>query len=198
MEISPLVLSFLLFYSFLWGALIGLLNDVNKIIRTFLCGEYSYSIIKFYSFFKINVNTRKKEPSVTKKIIFNGLIFFQDLSFIIIAAVGIIILNYYYNDGYFRFFSFLSMTVGFFFYWLLISKVIMKLFVPIISFSRFLIILAVTPFLVLFRIIKKFIVKILSTLKKCIEKKQEIRYNKNRRERLIKYSKKGFDVSDSG
>ena len=90
MEISPLVLSFLLFYSFLWGALIGLLNDVNKIIRTFLCGEYSYSIIKFYSFFKINVNTRKKEPSVTKKIIFNGLIFFQDLSFIIIAAVGII------------------------------------------------------------------------------------------------------------
>ena len=38
MEISPFLLSLLLGWSFVWGVILGVLNDVNRIIRVF-CGE---------------------------------------------------------------------------------------------------------------------------------------------------------------
>ena len=93
MEISQLSLIFLLFFSSLWGCLIGLLDNVNKALRIFVFENFELSKLK------------------AKKAFFITFVFFQDFFFILIAFVGIILLNFYFNNG-FSFCGLLSETGG--------------------------------------------------------------------------------------
>ena len=131
MEISPLALSILLISSFLWGGLIGVLNDANKMIRVFLCGESFYErhekMIRFFKLKKI-----KKKALFLNKTYINVLIFIQDVFSIIIATVGLVLLNYYYNDGYFRLFTFFAFVLGFVIYYFTIGKIV-------VAFSEYII-----------------------------------------------------------
>ena len=60
MEISQLSLIFLLFFSSLWGCLIGLLDNVNKALRIFVFENFELSKLK------------------AKKAFFITFVFFQD------------------------------------------------------------------------------------------------------------------------
>jgi len=184
MEISPLILSVLLFYSSVWGITVGVLNDVNKLIRFFIFGSSKEE------------SSIKKENGYFSKKVCNAIIFFQDTLCIVVASIGIILLNYYYSDGHFRFFSFLSMVIGFFIYYFALSEGVMFIFKPLILFFRrsivFLIKLIIRPFFIIFSALNKKIKKIFLELLKHIEKGKNLRYNKNRKEYLLKMSQKGF------
>ena len=82
MEISPYLLTLLLIHSFLFGAFLGILNDVSRIVRVF-CGV-SYSQKSFRSLYArelplIHRPLVRKENGKIKERALAVLIFFQDL-----------------------------------------------------------------------------------------------------------------------
>ena len=94
MEISPLTLLVLLISSFLLGGFVGVINDINKMIRVFLCGEEDFDRYKkMADFFKM-----KKNGISFNKTFMNALTFIQDIFTLTLAAVGLILLNYYYTS----------------------------------------------------------------------------------------------------
>ena len=105
MEISPLSLSLLLMFSFLYGICIGIVNDINRIVRVFFGVRYTkINFNKLYEFYKIakKENSDNSISSKATNIYLNILIFIQDIFLTLFAASGIILLNYYFNDGRFR------------------------------------------------------------------------------------------------
>ena len=163
MEISPLALSLLLISSFLWGGIIGVINDVNKVIRVFLCGDDFFERHKkMVVFFKLNKKT-KKIISLNKTFL-NILIFIQDISSLIIATIGLILLNYYYNDGYFRSFTFIAMVVGFVIYYFTVGKLATVILEPLAFFLRCIIVsivrIIILPVRLLFNSIRNLIFKL--------------------------------------
>ena len=77
MEISPLLLTMLLAYSFLWGVVIGLFYDINRIIRIMFGTKYSkYDFNKIYFLFNEKKEKNKKSKNI-KKLILSILIFYR-------------------------------------------------------------------------------------------------------------------------
>ena len=191
MEISPLLLLQLLFFSFLWGAIIGLLNDINRLVRVFFGIKYTkINYDKIYSKLKF------KQIGASGKKILKFIIVAQDLILLLILTYGIIILNYYFNDGRIRWFSVLAFIIGFILYYFVIGKMIMTISEPIVLIIHFLILtvfkIFLMPFIVLLKFIKCSVEKIYNVLRKRIEKKKNISYNKKRKEYLLEKSKQGF------
>ena len=115
MEISPFLLTLLLSWSFAFGLILGVVNDMNRIIRVF-CG-IKYSKRLFGKLYELNLPVvhrplTRRENKFHKKAL-AVLIFFQDIIFFIVAGVGIILLNYEFNEGRFRFFTVLAVIIGF-------------------------------------------------------------------------------------
>ena len=196
MEISPLTLLVLLISSFLLGGFVGVINDINKMIRVFLCGEEDFDRYKKMAvFFKM-----KKNGISFNKTLMNALTFIQDIFTLTLAAVGLILLNYYYNDGYFRFFSFFAMVVGFVIYYFTLGKLAAVILESLAFFLRCIIVTIVRivtyPIALLIKCIKNLIVKLFIKYKKCIEKNKNLRYNKKRRELIVELSKCGFITND--
>jgi hypothetical protein len=195
MEISPLTLSILLLYSFLWGGIIGVINDVNKVIRVILFGNAFFERYKkTVEFFRLN-NRPQKSNSLDRTFL-NILIFIQDFFALIIAAVGLILLNYYYNDGYFRLFTFIAIFIGFFIYYFTIGKLVTVILEPLAFFLRCIIIsvirIIILPLRLLLKSIITLIFKLFVKCKKSIEKNNNLRYNRKRREQIIRLSGYGF------
>ena len=195
MEISPLTLSLLLLFSFLYGICIGIVNDINRIIRVFFGVRYTkVNFDKLYAFLKIK--NEEKSQRKSKNIYLNILIFIQDIFLIIFAASGIILLNYYFNDGRFRIFTLLAMLFSAILYYLTVGKLVMLISEPIMLIIRTgVAFIAKTVFMPIhavyiwtYGMIKNTFLKI----KKHIAKAQNIRYNKRETDRLYTLSKHGF------
>lgn len=199
MEISPLSLSFLLLYSFVFGAFLGVFHDANRIVRIF-CGVH-YSEKRFKSLYArrlpiVHRSLSVKETKGLRKGALNLLIFFQDILLFLVGAVGLVILHYEYNSGRFRFFSLLAMVVGFLLYYFTLGKLVM-------FFSEAIVFVIKATFLIVFdcilrpiRAIGRFLSK---NLKKIgifyqifLEKRRRKLYNINKKKRLLTDAKKGF------
>ena len=196
MEISPLTLLLLLINSFLLGGFIGVINDINKMLRIFLCGEENFDRYKkIAKFFKL-----KKNVILFNKTFLNVVTFVQDIFTLTLATVGLMLLNYYYNDGYFRLFSFFAMVVGFVIYYFTLGKLAAVVLEFFSFFLRCIIITIVRtiiyPIVLIVKCIKKLMVKSFIKYKKYIEKNKNLRYNKKRREMVVKLSKCGFIIND--
>ncbi len=203
MEISPLLLTELLLFSFLFGGIVGAFNDINRIIRVFFGVRYtSLDFSGLYAHLKLskplddsdNSDTLKIKKS--KDIFLCVLIFIQDLLLVLFATGGIILLNYYYNDGKFRFFALLAMLLGFVLYYFTIGKLLMFISEPIMLILRTVAILLIrimlAPFRFILKSLKKIFKKIYIHTKKHIEKHINIRYNRREVKRLFDLSKIGF------
>ena len=196
MEISPLTLFVLLITSFLLGGFIGVINDINKMLRVFLCGEEDFDRYKkMADFFRL-----KKNVISFNKTFLNAVTFIQDVFTLIFATLGLILLNYYYNDGYFRFFSFLGMVGGFVIYYFTLGRLTAVVLESLAFFLRCIIVTIIKiityPIVLLFKCIKNLTVKSFIKYKKCIEKNKNLRYNKKRREMIVELSKCGFITND--
>ena len=102
MEISPILLFRLLLYSFAFGAILGGVNDVSRILRVF-CGV-RYSEKRFGRWYERELPLIHRPLNRGKQGRFSGallqvLIFFQDVFLFLTAGVGLVILNYEMNQG---------------------------------------------------------------------------------------------------
>ncbi len=198
MEISPFLLSLLLGWSFVWGLILGILNDVNRIIRVF-CGV-AYSKMHFGKLYEINLPIvhrplGKSEGKIHNKAL-SLLIFFQDIIFFIVTGVGITILNYEFNEGRFRFYTVLAVIFGFVLYYFTLGKIVMMVSEGIVFFIKAAILVIFSailhPFVILGHFFAKKLKKIALFLNITIANIRKKLYNINRKKRMIDMSSKGF------
>ncbi|MBP3369130.1 MAG: spore cortex biosynthesis protein YabQ [Clostridia bacterium] len=137
MEISQRLLLLLLFYSFFWGVASALLYDINRIIRV-MCGvKYSKKIYNRLYGIKLPIVKRPVKMGGDRGIIKNAVINVGDFFCVIFAALGIIVLNYSYNNGRFRFFTVIGLCFGFVLYRLTLGKIVIAVAEPIAFLCKY-------------------------------------------------------------
>ena len=117
MEISPLRLFYLLISSFAFGALLGVLYDLHRIIRVLFGVRYTQNrpqMLFAHPLPLLRRPLREIRQGRMKKMLLSVVIFFQDVFLGCAAGIGLVILNYVFNDGQLRFYTVLAMTAGFF------------------------------------------------------------------------------------
>ena len=198
MEISPFLLTLLLAWSFVFGVILGVVNDVNRIIRVF-CGV-RYSQKRFGKLYELVLPVVHRPLSRNEnkfhKNALSVLIFFQDIIFFIIASIGMILLNYEFNEGRFRFFTVFAVIFGFLLYYFTIGKVVMMVSEGIAFFVKATILIVFSalfrPFVWIGRYVVDKFKKITLFSNIAIENIRKKLYNKYRKKDMIKKSLIGF------
>ncbi len=194
-------MSLLLLHSFFFGILLGILNDVNRIVRVFF--GVSYSQKSFRSLYArdlplIHRPLVRREQGKVKKGALSVLIFFQDLLLLTVGGVGTVLLQYQYNSGRFRFFCLPAMILGFVLYYFTVGRGVMLISEAIVFVLRatFLILASciLRPFVKIFRIFVKKIKKIKKKFEILIAKITKKLYNKHKKQEWIHRSEKGFSL----
>ena len=199
MEISPIRLFFLLLSSFALGIGLGIFYDLHRILRVFFGVQYTQNRpTKFFSkplpILKRSLGEIRQGKC--KKIFLFALIFIQDLFLCCISALGIVILNYAFNDGRFRFYTILALFVGFFLYYFTLGKLVMFLSEWIVFFLRAVfsicIFLLSRPFVIFWSFLGKIVKKVRSNLQKTIANQRKKVYNIHKVKDCLKAADQGF------
>ena len=181
MEISQIMLTLLLLYSFLFGIAVGIFYDCCRIIRVLAGKRYSKKGYKRLDTLKFPIIKRTlfapKEDGVLQSV----LIFLSDLICVTFCTVGIIVLNYAYNSGRFRFFTVIGVLIGFFIYKYTVGRLIMLIAEPMLLLLRFIVvsifIILCAPFYKIVNKLCKIVKKIISLYIFTLEKKRKKLYN---------------------
>jgi hypothetical protein len=139
MEISPIRLFYLLLSSFFLGVGVGAVYDVHRIVRIFFGVQYSKkrpSELLLRPLPMVGRPLGEIRQRKWKNCFLSVLIFLQDVFFFCLAGVGIVILNYAYNDGQFRFYTVVALLFGFLSYYFTIGKLVIYLSEWIVFFLR--------------------------------------------------------------
>lgn len=199
MEQSPLLLSLLLLHSFLFGAFLGILNDVSRIVRVFFGVRYGGTSFRSLYARDLPIIHRPLSTRERGKIgdgALSVLIFFQDLFLFVFAAVGCVLLHYEYNSGRFRFFSLPAMVIGFLLYYFTVGKLIMALSERIVFVIKAIILIVgsilMRPILAFCRFFNKKLTKTAKKFRKVIANRTKKLYNKNKKKEWLHSAAKGF------
>ena len=133
MEISPIMMAYLLLYCFLLGMAVGVFYDLNRIIRFFLGVRYSRR--DFERLYSLRLPLIKKPIRVKQRkrlgILCAAVVFIGDLLTLLLGTLGIIILNYSYNYGELRAFTVIGAIVGFAVYYNSLGRLVMLFSEPL-------------------------------------------------------------------
>ena len=162
MEISPIALARLLLYSVVFGFFMGTLYDAFRITRIFFGVRYTNKT--FDRLFSLKLPFVKKEMRLKsqrnfEKISQGVVIFIGDFICVICAALGVIILNYAYNDGRFRFFTVIGLALGFLVYFFSFGKLVMLISEPIAFLIKYLLVSFFVVFGYPIKIFLQFLIK---------------------------------------
>ena len=200
MEISPILLFTLLFYSFVWGIMIGVLNDINRILRTLIYNEnISPRMQKYYDIKLPLVNFTLRDRLSSKKKIkptYALLLFVQDLGIVLVYVIGLLFLNYSLNKGNFRFFTVITSVIGILLYYFTAGKLIFSLS-EFICFAikvavTFILFVIFSPFVYILTKIQKNFEKIYIFFQKSIAKYIKKSYNNYKEKELLRWSENAF------
>lgn len=181
MEISQTLLALLLFKSFVFGGICGVFYDLNRIVRVLFGVKYSKKAYDKLYAVKLPI-VRKKVSMGEKSGALQAIVInVGDFLCVIFAAVGIIILNYAYNSGRFRFFTVIGMGVGFIIYRYTVGKLVIAVAEPIAFIFKYfllsIILIFSCPFVKAGSHIGKFVKKIIYLYSFTLEKKKKELYN---------------------
>ena len=199
MEISPILLAKLLLYSFFWGIATGILYDACRILRV-LCGAMDVRMPKGKSISlkipTVNRYISSERGKESRGFFKNVTIFFTDLASILAASVGLVVLNYGYNDGRFRFFTVIGALLGFLLYYFTLGKLTVGVLAPITFFIKYaffsLFAILWSPFRFFAKIVIKNVRKTYFLCQIAIEKRRKKEYNIYEKVLLLELSKNGF------
>ena len=200
MEISPILLFTLLFYSFVWGIMIGVLNEINRILRTLIYNEnISPRMQKYYDIKLPLVNFTLRDRLSSKKKIkptYALLLFVQDLGIVLVYVIGLLFLNYSLNKGNFRFFTVITSVIGILLYYFTAGKLIFSLS-EFICFAikvavTFILFVIFSPFVYILTKIQKNFEKIYIFFQKSIAKYIKKSYNNYKEKELLRWSENAF------
>ena len=198
MEISPIMMAWLLLYSFLFGMAVGIFYDANRIIRAFLGISYSQKGLAARLDLKLPIV--KRAVSLKKRsqygVGLKAIIFFGDVFTLLVGALGIIILSYSYNNGDLRIFTVIGAILGFFVYYNTIGRLVIFVLEPLALCIKYLIlsifIIIGYPFFKFSKNIAKYIKKFVFLYSFTLEKRKEKLYNVKEEVYLLEMAKKGF------
>ena len=200
MEISPILLATMLAYSFELGIVAGIFYDAQRVIRAFFgIGACDTTLVWKLPIIKKEITLAKEEKvsGAAKKI----LVFFGDFLSVAFAGVGVIIINYSYNNGQFRFFTVIGALVGFICYFLTVGRLTERFLAPLSFFLKYCIlsffVILGYPFKLFLDFIIKFVVKIYFLFKIILEKRRKRVYNINEKICLLHLAKNGFLNDDT-
>lgn len=199
MEISPIRLLFLLLSSFGFGIGIGVFYDVHRILRVLFGVQYTKNRPTKYFSKPLPILKRplgEIKRGKIKTAFLSVLIFMQDLLLCCVSAVGIVILNYAFNDGRFRFYTILALFMGFFLYYFTVGKLMMFLSEWIVFFLRsvfsiFFFLLS-RPWVILWRFLGKIVKKSRLNLQKTIANQRKKVYNIHKVNDCFRAADRGF------
>lgn len=199
MEISPLLLLWLLLASAAFGMAMGVVLDVHRLIR--VCFGVRYSEKTFEKLYAkplpiIRRPLRQPRQSRVGQAILPILTFAQDVAWFVIAAVGTVVLNYWLNQGRFRPYTVLAVAVGFVAYYFTVGKLVMLLSEGIIFLIRAIgtvfFVLISRPIGILVEFFGKIAKKINKKVKNTIAKKRMRVYNKYKKNKILRQAEQGF------
>ena len=199
MEISPLMMAALLFYAFLFGIFMGVFYDANRIVRVFF-GERYHGVgtekIAQWKLPFIKRQVGQKRGKQAGGALRYTVIFLGDFLCFIAAGIGIIILDYSYNSGEFRYFTALGVLLGFLLYYFSVGKLTIFILEPAAmlvkyAFLSFLVVFSYPFYIMGKNIVKKFI-KTAFLYTFTLEKQKEKVYNITEEVYLLEMSKNGF------
>ena len=198
MEISPIMMAWLLLYSVVFGIAVGAFYDANRIVRVFIGIRYSKK--GFEGLYRMRLPIVNKPVSLKCsgrfKVIKGVVIFLGDLITLLFGTIGIIILNYSYNSGSFRMFTLIGTVVGFLVYYNTLGRLVMLFSEGLAICIKYaitsLFVIIGYPLLKIGEIIVIFIKKIAFLYSFTLEKRREKLYNVKEEVYLLKMSKNGF------
>ncbi len=199
MEISPILLFWLLISSACLGVVVGMLNDVHRISRILLGVQYSKKNIN--TLYRRNLPFLKrplKEIQNTRiqKVVLPIVMAIQDICLFLFSAIGIVVLNYYYNDGQFRYYTVLVVLFGFLIYYFTLGKLLILIseYLVFVLRSTFVVLcwLFCRPFYLLVGFFWKKSKNIYAKVEKTIAKKQKMVYNIDKNKQVFKNAAVGF------
>jgi len=184
MEISPIRLLFLLISSFFLGLGVGAMYDIHRISRVLFGVQYTKNRPTKLIFSPLPI-LKRPLGEIRRGKVKNGflsvLIFFQDVLLCCASAVGIVVLNYAFNDGRFRFYTIIALLLGFLLYYFTLGKLIIFLSEWIVFFLRAIFsigfYLFARPWVLFFRFLGKIVKKTRSNLQKTIANQRKKVYN---------------------
>ena len=112
MEISPARIILMILWSMAFGGFCGVCNDVNRFVRALLCWENSSKLSCI------------KKIDAVKKYTFLAIAIVQDIFLFLLLGAGVSVLNYYFNNGELRIYTVISVSVGFFVYYLTLGRLV--------------------------------------------------------------------------
>ena len=134
MEISPIRLAQMLLYSVVCGLAAGALFDCFRIVRTLVgacdgrrARRLRAARLPFIGRSVGDIVTGRRLGNVLQK----AILFFGDFATLVCATVGIIVLNYAYNDGKFRSFTVIGAVAGYVTYYFTLGRVVRALAEPL-------------------------------------------------------------------
>lgn len=199
MEISPIRLFYLLLSSFFLGVGMGFFYDIHRMIRISFGIRYSKTAPP--EIFRrplpiLGRPLRELRQGKGKRGFLSVLIFFQDLLWFCSAGVGIVILNYAFNDGRFRIYTVVALLIGFLIYYFTLGKLVMILseWIVFLLRSAFLIFFFILsrPFVKFFCFLWKIIKKTQRNLEKTIANQRKKVYNINKKKECFSAADRGF------
>ncbi len=162
MEISPILLTWLLIYSFIFGAVLGVIDDVTIVFCK-----------------------RVKGAARICRFVF-------DFALCAVATVGIILLNYYLNKGIFRAFTLVGAVAGMWVYKNTLSAIVRILLGYMLELlERILRVIAAPILKLLFKLVS-ILLKVKYFIQKTLEKIRGMVYNNYIKGKVFSKAEKGF------
>ena len=199
MEISPILLARLLLYSFYLGMAVGVLYDFFRILKI-ICGAADVRIPKM-KVISLKIPTTHRYISTQgegekRGFFVHAANFCGDFFTVLSACLGLLVLNYGYNEGRFRFFTVLGTICGFLLYYSTVGRLVVGLLSPIAFFVKYTILsffaILCYPFKFFAKIVIKNTRKIYNLCDFALEKRRKKEYNINEKVFSLKMSKNGF------
>lgn len=203
MEISPFLFVRLILAALAFGGWLGVLHDLSRLVRIFLGASGQGKTFERLASIRLPIVGRslgERKKGTPHRIALMILTFFQDVLWFLIAGVGTVILNYYYNDGKFRIYTVAALLIGFVVYYFTLGKLVM-LFSEVIvffvrSFCLIVFCLVCRPIAAFGRFFGKNAKKIGKKLAQSIAKKRKKVYNKRKSRLLLQKAECGFLLKD--
>ena len=163
MEISQITLAIMLFYSFLFGIAVGVFYDLNRIVRVFFGVRYTKRAYGRLYGIRLPISKREIVMGKSKGFLQSLVINLGDLLCVLVATIGLILINYGYNSGRFRFFTVAALIVGFLLYRFGIGRLVILITEPVAFICKY-VFLSICD--LLFSPLRKFCILIYKFVKK--------------------------------
>ena len=199
MEISPMRIFWMLVFSLGFGAVCGVLNDVNRLVRVLFGVRYRKDSLKGLYKIKLPIVGRSLseiKESRLKRLLLPVIIFVQDVFLFLFFSVGVVMINYYFNDGRVRIYTPIVAICGFLIYYFTLGRLVLYFSEALAFALRGIFFVFLSIFYRPIRFFVDFLVKIIKKmykkLYKAIAKRQKMVYNNNSERIVMKKAACGF------